>query len=71
MTRIPVRIASVLLAAGVAAAAPSVAHATPQAPATKPSTYKLLATPSAAAVHYWKTMYIKGQKQKKGNWCGP
>ncbi|MEV5710227.1 C39 family peptidase [Actinoallomurus sp. NPDC052274] len=36
--------------------------------------YKLLAEPPSdvtAAAHDWKTMSIKGQKQKKSNWCGP
>ncbi|GAB3962956.1 hypothetical protein GCM10029978_019530 [Actinoallomurus acanthiterrae] len=83
MARAP-RVASVLIATGVAAAAaPSVAVAAPQkaAPATAQQAsatsghhWKLLAEPPSdvsAAAHYWKTMSIKGQKQKKGNWCGP
>ncbi|MCO5971744.1 C39 family peptidase [Actinoallomurus soli] len=89
MARTPVRVASVLIAAGVVAASPSVASAAPKAPAAgspravAPAAaqvtegghhYKLLAEPPSdvtAAAHYWKSMSIKGQKQKKGNWCGP
>lgn len=90
MARTPVRVASVLIAAGVVAASPSVAFAAPKAPAAgSPEAalpaasqvsdagghhYKLLAEPPsdvAVAAHYWKSMSIKGQKQKKSNWCGP
>ncbi|WP_460338030.1 C39 family peptidase [Actinoallomurus acanthiterrae] len=74
-----------MIATGVVAATPSLAVAAPQAPAkaapaaaqqasTGGHHWKLLAEPPSdvsAAAHYWKSMSIKGQKQKKSNWCGP
>jgi hypothetical protein len=66
----------------LASAAPQ-APAAPKAPAGAAAAsqvdasghhWKLLAEPPSdvsVAAHYWKSMSIKGQKQKKGNWCGP
>ncbi|WP_067487984.1 C39 family peptidase [Actinomadura hibisca] len=82
MARATARTASVLLAAGVLTATPSAAFAAPQAPAAAPQAqaapaqqnWKILWEPPSdevTAAAYWKTMDIKGQKQKKGNWCGP
>ncbi|MGK5555679.1 C39 family peptidase [Actinomadura kijaniata] len=88
MARASTRIASVLVAAGVATATPSIAFAAPQTPTAKaPATQAAVQAPAAAqhnwkilweppsdevtAAAYWKSMSIKGQRQKKGNWCGP
>ncbi|KAB2348008.1 C39 family peptidase [Actinomadura rudentiformis] len=86
MARASTRVASVLVAAGVATATPSIAFAAPQAPTTPKApaaaqaptaakhNWKILWEPpsdEATAAAYWKTMKIKGQKQKKKNWCGP